>query len=371
MSPTSVRRRQFSPWYLLLLLVVGLALGLYQAGCFGALGLGPAPAQVNAPAGTWVHAYFTNPGDGAQTGGVDEQVAADIATAQQSVDIASFEYDLESITQALLDAQQRGVPVRLVLDDGNLGSEEMARLTGELEDAGIPIVYDQRSAFMHDKFVIIDQKVLWVGSWNLTVNDTYRNNNNVLRFAVPDLAANYEAEFSEMFVDHQFGPRSPQNTPYPELLVRDDRGVESRIDTYFSPEDGARAAILEQLRLAQREIVFLAFSFTDEEMGRVLLEKARAGVQVRGVFEARNAEGEGSQYSLLKRAGLDIRLDGNPRTMHHKVLVIDGQVTITGSYNFSANAARDNDENVLVLSNTDLARLYLEEFDRVYQAGQE
>jgi phosphatidylserine/phosphatidylglycerophosphate/cardiolipin synthase-like enzyme len=293
-------------------------------------------------------------------------VAADIAAAKESVDVASFEFDLESLTQALIAAHARGVRVRVVLDDGNLGDEGMSRLTQELEKAGIPIVWDQRQPFMHDKFVLIDGTVLWMGSWNLTVNDTYANNNNAIRFAVPELVANYAAEFEEMFVDKQFGPLSPSNRPYPVIQLSDG----SRVDTQFSPDDKARAALIAQLRQAQREILFLAFAFTDEDIARVLLERARAGVVVRGVFEARN-EGEYSQYSVLKKAELDVRLDGNPRTMHHKVFVIDGQVTITGSYNFSSNAAYDNDENLMIIHNPDIARSYAEEFSRVYQAGGE
>ncbi len=369
--PTKPRQTKLSPWYLLLLLVMAVGLGLYQAGCLGFLGLGPQPAEVNAPAGAWMRVYFTNPASGTMSGGVDERVAADIAAAQRSVEVASFEYDLESITRALRDAHRRGVQVRVVLDDGNLGDEEMAQQVAELQAAGIAIVYDQRGAFMHDKFVIVDGTILWVGSWNLTVNDTYYNNNNVLRFTLPDLAANYQAEFEEMFDGRQFGPRSPRDTPRPVLSVRDDSGVVTPVENYFSPEDEPRAAILETLRQARQEIAFMAFSFTDAEIGRVLLEKAAAGVRVRGVFETRNAEGQGGQYPVLRQAGLDVRLDGNPRTMHHKVIVIDGQVTITGSYNFTASAADSNDENVLILSNAELARLYLEEFERVYQAGQE
>jgi len=352
--------------YMLLLLVVALGLGLYQAGCLRGLGLGPAGPVVVSPVGTWVLPYFTAPETGLQQGGVDEAVIADINTAQQQVDVASFDYNLPGVNRALLAARQRGVQVRLVLDDGNLDDEEMARLSDELVDAGIPIAWDQRGAFMHNKFVIIDRTVLWVGSWNLSVNDTYKNNNNVLRFAIPELAANYTAEFEEMFVNGLFGPRSPAATPYPVIQLSD--GTE--IETYFSPEDNPRAALLARLRQAEREIDFMAFSFTDSEMARILLEKARNGVRVRGVFEARNATSESSAYNTLRQAGLDVRLDGNRYTMHHKVVIIDGRIVITGSYNFSASAAESNDENLLIITNPELASRYQAEFEKVYAAGQ-
>jgi len=366
-SSNSTQKRKVSPLYLVLLLLAAIGAYLYQSGNLEWLGLAP-PDQVVSVAGDWYQVHFTAPDFEdllPHNGGMDSLVAADIAQAQERVDIASFEYDMESLTEALIAAHDRGVEVRLVLDDSNLDDEEMYRLTEELVDHGIPIAWDQRSAFMHDKFVIIDEMVVWVGSWNLTDNDTYRNNNNMLRFALPELAANYTAEFEEMFLEEQFGPTSEVNTPYPELQLSDG----TTIQTYFSPEDNARAGLIAQLREAESEILFLAFSFTDDDIARVLLEKARAGVEVRGVFETRNAQSEYAEYNVLKKAGLDVWLDGNPRTMHHKVFVIDGEVTITGSYNFSANAAESNDENLLIIANPTIAQSYVEEFERVYAVG--
>ena len=52
--------------------------------------------------------------------------------------------------------------------------------------------------------------------------------------------------------------------------------------------------------------------------------------------------------------------------MHHKVIVIDGSIVITGSFNFTVSADKENDDNVLVIHNADLAKLYLQEFDRVW-----
>ncbi len=364
------RHKRPSPLYLLLFVLAAVVLYLYQAGYLAGIGLAPAAPVTSVTPGAWVDTYFTVPdfSDGTpHTGGLDTLLAADIDAAQQSVDIAAFDFDLEAVTRALLDAHQHGVRVRLVIDDENLADEKVQEVVGELTAAGIPIVYDERNAFMHNKFAVIDQATVWTGSWNLTDNGTYLNNNNVLRLSIPELAENYRAEFEEMFLEGSFGPRSPADTPYPVLQLSD----ESRIENYFAPEDSVRAAILAQLRSAEQEIVFMAFSFTDEEFARVLLEKARAGVRVQGVFESRNAGSQYSAYSTLEKAGLDVRLDGNPYVMHHKVFVIDGLVTITGSYNFSASAAEENDENVLIIWNSQVAQSYLAEFERVYQAGKE
>jgi phosphatidylserine/phosphatidylglycerophosphate/cardiolipin synthase-like enzyme len=68
--------------------------------------------------------------------------------------------------------------------------------------------------------------------------------------------------------------------------------------------------------------------------------------------------------TALYCSGVPVRQDGNPRTFHHKVLIIDGHILVTGSFNFSNNADKSNDENVVIVDNAEIAATYLEEFDR-------
>ena len=63
-------------------------------------------------------------------------------------------------------------------------------------------------------------------------------------------------------------------------------------------------------------------------------------------------------------AGVPVLQDGNPRTFHHKVLIIDKNIVVTGSFNFSRNADESNDENVIIIQNPEIAAEYLKEFDR-------
>jgi phosphatidylserine/phosphatidylglycerophosphate/cardiolipin synthase-like enzyme len=74
---------------------------------------------------------------------------------------------------------------------------------------------------------------------------------------------------------------------------------------------------------------------------------------------------EFGEYEILRQAGLDVREDGIDGLMHHKVFIIDEQIVITGSYNFSRSAEEKNDENIIVIYNTDIAQEYLKEFARV------
>ena len=208
-----------------------------------------------------------------------------------------------------------------------------------------PVADDGRGAIMHDKFIVIDGATVWTGSMNFTENDAYRNNNNCIAITSSQLAENYTREFEEMFVSDQFGPDSPANTPNPTLTIDG-----SRLEVYFSPDDGVLDHLLDVVDNAQESIYFLAFSFTADPLAEAIIARSQNGVTVAGVMEESQAESNiGGDYKLFITSGVKVLLDGNPRNMHHKVIIIDKQTIITGSYNFSANAENINDENLVII----------------------
>jgi phosphatidylserine/phosphatidylglycerophosphate/cardiolipin synthase-like enzyme len=90
-------------------------------------------------------------------------------------------------------------------------------------------------------------------------------------------------------------------------------------------------------------------------------------VRVAGVLDESQARSNiGGEYLNFLENGVDVRLDGNPAGMHHKVIIIDCRTVITGSYNFSSNARTRNDENTLILHSPEIAALYEQEFERVW-----
>jgi phosphatidylserine/phosphatidylglycerophosphate/cardiolipin synthase-like enzyme len=114
----------------------------------------------------------------------------------------------------------------------------------------------------------------------------------------------------------------------------------------------------------------MAFSYTADPIAAAMIERAQAGVLVSGVAEAQNATGSQASFGPLRDAGIDVVLDGNCYILHHKVMIIDERTVITGSYNFTSSAERDNDENLVIVDDPDLARAYLDEFARVYAQAQ-
>jgi len=321
-------------------------------------------ATLPSPASTAIQVFFTSPDDftGDYRGGVDTAMVASLDAARFTIDVACLEINLSSISRALVRAGERGVKVRVVVDSTNI----QTRALSDLEQAGIPVLGDRREGLMHDKFIVVDGARVWTGSMNLTTSDTYRNNNNLLRVESAELAEAYEREFEEMFVDDMFGPDSLRGWPAPRLEF----GA-AWVEVYFAPEDAPAEHLLSVLEGAQHSIRFMAFSLTSEAVADVLIRQARQGVEVAGVMEESQVRSNANgKFDLLRAAGIDVRLDGNPRNMHHKVIIVDHELVITGSYNFSYNAENVNDENLLILHDRELAQLYLEEFDRLRRQAQ-
>jgi len=311
--------------------------------------------------GGWYELYFTDPTHpeaDSLRGGPDRRLASAIDDARLSVDLAVYSFSLWSIRDALIDALHRGVQVRIVMESSNRDRD----VPQELIDAGITILGDRREGLMHNKFVIIDRSELWLGSMNFTIGGGYEDNNNLLRIRSQKLIENYQKEFDEMFVDDHFGPDTVSDTPNPVTFVNG-----TMIETYFSPDDGVADVIIDLISDADESIYFMAYSFTSDDISEAIQNRAREGVSVAGVMDHSQVASnrEFGEYEVLVQAGLDVHEDGIDGLMHHKVFIIDEQIVITGSYNFSRSAEERNDENILVIYNTDIAQEFLKEFTRV------
>ena len=356
---------------LLIGLLFTITLSTFYLGLTGPGRLDRAPARpgVGAPPPALIRPglsiFFTDPTREIYQNGPETGLVAAIDRARAQVDLAAYDLDLWGLRDALIAAARRGVLVRLVVEADHLESPGIAGVIS----AGIPVAADLPDGLMHNKFVVIDRREVWTGSMNFTLNGAYRNDNNLVRLVSPAAAAAYQAEFEEMFLDGLFGAYSPTGHGA-RLEIAGEDGAVIPIEILFSPDDAVLPRLLALLEGAQDSVVFMAFSFTSDELGEALIRLHQRGVHVRGVFdESQLRSGGGGEYDRLRAAGLDVRIDGGADKLHHKVIVIDGRIVITGSYNFSAAAESRNDENVLILSDPETAARFLAEFERVQAAA--
>lgn len=315
--------------------------------------------------GAWFELYFTDPTSplsSQATGGVDGPLVDAIDEARLSIDVAAYSISLNSVRNALLNAHDRGVNVRLVMESTNMDRSDPQILI----EAGIPIIGDNRPGLMHDKFMVIDKSEVWLGAMNFTDSGAYEDNNNLMRIHSTKIAEDYLVEFEEMFTDDMFGPDVVAATPNPTVTIDG-----TRLDVYFSPDDGVLNKLVTLLNGAEESIYFLAFSFTSNDLGAMVRDKAEAGLTIEGVMDKEQiASNTGTEFDPFLQAGLDVRIDGNAGQMHHKVFIVDEKIVVLGSYNFSQSAEERNDENLIVIYNAAIAEQFMLEFARVQSQAQ-
>lgn len=315
----------------------------------------------------WYELRFTNPkypdNKANHTGGLDTYLVSLINRATRTLDVAAYDFDLQNVAEAIAAAKSRGVLVRMITDSDTVANKKDAEIQtalAKIRNAGIVIVEDNRGPIMHHKFTVVDREWIQTGSWNYTTGDTYRLNNHMIIIRNRELANNYTVEFEKMFVKKQFGPTKDKGVPNPVLTIGG-----ARVQNYFAPEDGVANKLVDTIKTARQSVYFMAFSFTSDPIAAAMLEKAQAGLKVGGVFETTGSNTQFSEFNKMKAAGLEVYTDGNPYVMHHKVIIIDERTVVLGSFNFSDNADKSNDENTLIIDDPNLARAFKQEYDRI------
>ena len=224
------------------------------------------------------------------------------------------------------------------------------------KDAKLIIEDNKSSALMHNKFCIIDDKTIATGSFNPTFYGDIYNNNNLVIIYSRYLAQNYKEEFDELLQEN-FGKGNKVKYPVIELN-------NIKIQNYFCPEDNCAGHIIDELRKAKHSINFMTFTFTHDNIANMLAIKLHKNITVRGIIE-KSRQSKYSKYDFLEFQGAEMHYDKNPKTMHHKVFIIDNQTVITGSMNPSYAGDTKNDENILIIHDKAIAEKFLKEFERL------
>ncbi len=281
-------------------------------------------------------------------GGVDELIIDDINSAQKTIRLAIYGFSNDKIRDAILEAYKRGVDTIIVTDDKRVNQENIQILKSE----GITIIDDQNpSALMHHKFLVIDGNIVWSGSANYNYYSFYKNNENLVKFKSSKVAKVYLEEFGELYTH----------------VDKEGAYVSDTLEIYFSPEDDFEQRLLSLMESAKKSIDFLAFAFTSKPLADALKKKFENGIKIRGVYDKRwNSSSKYSTYNSLLSYGLNVKLDGNNQTLHDKIFIIDDKTVVTGSYNFTNKANEANNENAIVVHNSEFASRYEDEFEDIY-----
>jgi phosphatidylserine/phosphatidylglycerophosphate/cardiolipin synthase-like enzyme len=135
---------------------------------------------------------------------------------------------------------------------------------------------------------------------------------------------------------------------------------------YFSPNGGAARAILEGIRSAKRTILMQGYVLHSTRLAGALVRAHQRGVQVHILLDAKAQTHDPPvpAVALLVGEGIAVSLDDRHAWAHDKVMILDGETVITGSYNWTVAAETDNGENLLVIRDPRLAGVYTENWRR-------
>jgi phosphatidylserine/phosphatidylglycerophosphate/cardiolipin synthase-like enzyme len=142
------------------------------------------------------------------------------------------------------------------------------------------------------------------------------------------------------------------------------RGAECpAVTVCFTPGENCTDAIVQALGAAQRTILAQAYSFTSAPIAKALLEAHQRGVQVQVILDKSQRSDKYSSADFLANQGVPVMIDAKHAVAHNKVIVIDGETVLTGSFNFTKAAQTKNAENLLMIRDAALAAQYAQNWD--------
>ena len=286
------------------------------------------------------------------------------ARPRQNLMIAVQEIDHPPIADAIIEARLRGVTIDLVIEQSYLlasrrpadlaatktpgGKHEINReLFSAILRSTTDVKVDFNPKIFHQKFMIVGNSVL-TGSTNFTTTGVTKNLNHVVVIDDAKVANAYKREFRDIR-QGRFGKLSSGHGEAPrEVEVSD-----MRVKPLFAPDHAPEMEIMKQILKAQKTVDFAAFTFAQSSgIDDALIAAHRNGIKIRGVLDRRQANQKWAAKNALTNAGIDIRIAGGTGSLgklHHKLMVIDDELTIFGSFNYTAPANKLNDENIVIV----------------------
>ncbi|MEB3234585.1 MAG: phosphatidylserine/phosphatidylglycerophosphate/cardiolipin synthase family protein [Cyanobacteriota bacterium] len=380
-------------------------------------------------------ARYRSPIDGQWRRGDDLEalVLQAINGAERQILVAVQELSLPKVAAALVRQHQRGLDVRVVLEntystpwsqqhEADLSphlrrrNQQLRQLGwGDavllLQRGGVPVIDDTAdgsagSGLMHHKFMVVDGQSVVTGSANFTPScihgdpDDPRSRGNVnhlMRFDSAAMAQLFSREFARLWgdgpggqPDSRFGQAKQTGSPQTALVHGTPVQVLFAPHSKVDPNNGL-AWIEQLLQQSQQQLDLSLFVFSAQNLSNTLRDLQSRGVRIRLLADPGFANRSFSEtLDLLGLALPDrhCRLEagnrpwqqglstvGSPRLrpgdkLHHKVAVIDHRTVITGSFNWSPSAAHQNDETLLVIDSPVLAQHFTAEMDQLWRGAQ-
>jgi phosphatidylserine/phosphatidylglycerophosphate/cardiolipin synthase-like enzyme len=132
------------------------------------------------------------------------------------------------------------------------------------------------------------------------------------------------------------------------------------VNIYFSPKGGCTDAIINEIEQAKKEILVQAYSFTSAPIAKALVNAHKKGIKVQVILDKSQKSQKYTSATFLINSGIPTYIDSKHAIAHNKIMIIDRETVITGSFNFTRAAEEKNAENLLIIKSKELAKIYVD-----------
>ena len=225
--------------------------------------------------------------------------------------------------------------------------------------------FSSKGDIMHNKFFIVDNKYVWTGSSNISDTGTGGYNANVVASLKSEFIAKYYLiEFEQMF--NGYFHRAKNKLKKKDIEVDID-GQE--VSLFFSPQGYAMyRGVIPLIRESKESIDVSVFFLTHKNVSKELVLAKQRGVFVRVILDATAATNGYSKHNYLRENGVPVKVENWGGKMHMKSALIDNKPLIIGSMNWTSAGESKNDENTLIIRNTKDASSYKDFYNEMWDS---
>ena len=155
-----------------------------------------------------------------------------------------------------------------------------------------------------------------------------------------------------------------KNILFALFLAFEIQATAADIQVYFSPSGGCTEAIVRELGKAKSTVLVQAYTFTSAPIAKALVDAEKRGVKIQVILDKSERREKYTEADFLLHAGVPTWIDAKHTIAHNKIMVIDSQTVLTGSFNFTKAAEENNAENLLVIDDAALAKKYTDNWEK-------
>ncbi|MDF2577365.1 MAG: hypothetical protein K0S74_849 [Chlamydiales bacterium] len=259
-----------------------------------------------------------------------------LAKAKESITIVVYTLSDYKIIKTLNTRAKSGVKVQVIYD-----AKAFPQVKSRLSP-NVKIYPFSKDGLMHQKIIIIDHSQIWIGTANFTTASLRYHGNLVLGIDHPNLAQAFEQYLSPML---------QQKQPTKAISPQDFIVGGQRLEVWTLPQhQEAEKRVLELIQSSKNSIQIHMFTWTRTDFAEAVISAHKRGVKVQVVLDADAAKGASFKIvKMLRKAKVPVNISKGTGLFHYKAMIVDQEVLVVGSANWTKAAFSKNNDLFLVL----------------------